>query len=131
MGLASPVPGIALGFRVRSLLGALEMAEPEALDAAPFGIIGLGRDGAVSVYNRFESRLTGFNPERVLGRHFFTEVAPCTNSEVIAGRFHELDSLDETVDFVFGLRVQPLRVRLRLLKSVAYPRHYILVEPRD
>jgi photoactive yellow protein len=36
-----------------------------------------------------ESKLTGRDPKRVVGRNFFTDVAPCTNVQSFAGRFRE------------------------------------------
>ncbi|MBV9497380.1 MAG: PAS domain-containing protein [Acidobacteria bacterium] len=61
----------------------------QELDALPFGAIRLDRDGIVLSYNRTESKLTGRDPQRVIGRNFFTEVAPCTNVQEFAGRFRE------------------------------------------
>jgi len=59
------------------------------LDALPFGAIRLDKDGTIVSYNMTESRLTGRDPKRVIGRNFFTDVAPCTNVQSFAGRFRE------------------------------------------
>lgn len=59
------------------------------LDALPFGAIRLDKEGTILSYNRTESKLTGRDPQRVLGRNFFTDVAPCTNVQGFAGRFRE------------------------------------------
>jgi len=64
------------------------MSETE-LDALPFGAIRLDKDGKILSYNATESRLTGRDPKRVIGRNFFREVAPCTNVQAFAGRFRE------------------------------------------
>jgi photoactive yellow protein len=64
------------------------MSESE-LDHLPFGAIRLDRDGKVLSYNQTESNLTGRKKERVIGRNFFTEVAPCTNVQAFAGQFRE------------------------------------------
>jgi chemotaxis family two-component system sensor kinase Cph1 len=64
------------------------MSEQE-LDALPFGAIRLDKDGKILAYNRTESKLTGRDPKRVIGRNFFTDVAPCTNVQSFAGRFRE------------------------------------------
>jgi chemotaxis family two-component system sensor kinase Cph1 len=58
-------------------------------DQLPFGAIRLDEAGVVTRYNLTESRFAGRDPARVLGRNFFTEVAPCTNVREFAGRFHE------------------------------------------
>jgi len=64
------------------------MSEQE-LDTLPFGAIRLDKDGKVLSYNAAEAKLTGRDPQRVIGRNFFKEVAPCTNVQEFAGRFRE------------------------------------------
>lgn len=64
------------------------MSEHE-LDALPFGAIKLDKTGKILSYNMTESKLTGRDPRRVIGRNFFTDVAPCTNVQSFAGRFRE------------------------------------------
>jgi len=61
----------------------------EQLDELPFGAIRLDKSGKVLSYNMTESKLTGRDPKRVIGRNFFTDVAPCTNVQDFAGRFRE------------------------------------------
>jgi photoactive yellow protein len=60
---------------------------PEELDALPIGAIKIDREGVVLAYNASEARLARRDPGEVIGRHFFTEVAPCTNVQEFAGRF--------------------------------------------
>lgn len=64
------------------------MSEGE-LDELPFGAIRLDPAGKVLSYNQTEANLTGRKKERVIGRNFFTDVAPCTNVQAFAGRFRE------------------------------------------
>ena len=64
------------------------MSEQE-LDSLPFGAIRLDTTGKILSYNMTESKLTGRDPKRVMGRNFFTDVAPCTNVQAFAGRFRE------------------------------------------
>lgn len=109
------------------LLGGLTDAE---LDELPTGVIGMSQDGIVVVYNRAEAELSRLTPARVLGRHFFGNVAPCTNNHLIAQRFETEPELDATLDYVFTLRMAPTPVRLRLLRSAAEPLMYLLVERR-
>lgn len=59
------------------------------LDALPFGAIRLDKQGTILSYNMTESKLTGRDPKRVIGRNFFTDVAPCTNVQGFAGRFRD------------------------------------------
>jgi photoactive yellow protein len=67
----------------------LESYTREEFDALSFGAIKLDKDGIIIKYNAYEGRLAGRNPGEVVGRNFFTEVAPCTNVQEFAGRFRE------------------------------------------
>jgi photoactive yellow protein len=61
----------------------------EEFDALHFGAIKLDQYGVVLKYNAYEGRLAGRDPGEVVGKNFFTEVAPCTNVQEFAGRFRE------------------------------------------
>jgi photoactive yellow protein len=111
-------------------LAVLENASDETSEAAPFGVIGMGLDGAVSLYNAAESRFAGLAPEKVLGRHFFTAVAPCTNNYMVAQRFETESTLDAMIDYVFTVRMRPTPVSLRLLKGAGARRMYLLLRRR-
>ncbi len=60
---------------------------PEELDDLPIGVIKVTRDGTVLTYNASEARLAQRNPGDVIGKNFFTDVAPCTNVQEFAGKF--------------------------------------------
>lgn len=98
-------------------------------DEAPFGIVGLDAEHHVVLYNRPESQLSGLSPDRVLGRHFFSDVAPCTNNFMVAQRFETEDELDDVVDYVFTLRMRPTPVRLRLLRRPDVDQQFLVVQP--
>jgi chemotaxis family two-component system sensor kinase Cph1 len=70
-------------------LETIDRMSVEQLDALPFGAIRLDKQGTILTYNMTESKLTGRDPKRVIGRNFFTDVAPCTNVQSFAGRFRE------------------------------------------
>lgn len=70
-------------------LESIDRMSEEELDGLPFGAIRLDREGKILSYNMTESKLTGRKKERVVGRNFFTDVAPCTNVQAFAGRFRE------------------------------------------
>jgi photoactive yellow protein len=75
------------GFDAVDLFSWLEAAASRDLNALPFGLIAMAHDGIVEHYNTAEGKLSGLTPERVVGRHFFTSVAPCTDNLMIAHRF--------------------------------------------
>jgi photoactive yellow protein len=115
-------------FTEPGLLDRLDVAGDAALDTAPFGIIAMAENGTVTSYNAAESRLTGLSPAKVIGRHFFSAVAPCTNNFMVAYRFETEPVLDAVIDYVFTLRMQPTKVRLRLLRQPGRRRMYLVVE---
>jgi photoactive yellow protein len=117
-------------FAQPDLFDRIEEASHAALDDAPFGVIGMARNGRVEIYNATESKLAGLSPSRVIGRHLFTAVAPCTNNYMIGHRFETEETLDATVDYVFTLRMSPTPVRLRLLKRPDARLMYMVVERR-
>ena len=98
------------------------------LQDASFGVVAMDVDHRVVLYNRTESMLSGLSPERVIGRHFFSEVAPCTNNFMVAHRFETERELDATIDYVFTLRMKPTPVRLRMLTRPDEARRFLLVQ---
>lgn len=101
-------------------LSALSAAE---IDSLPFGFIALAPDGTVRKYNRFEADLSRKDPQEVLGKNFFRDVAPCTQVHEFEGRFRELVArpADEipalTFDFEFRFRHGAQKVRIAFLRS--------------
>jgi photoactive yellow protein len=49
----------------------------EKLDSLPFGVILVDAEGKILFYNKQEERRAGRRRRSVLGKNFFTEVAPC------------------------------------------------------
>ncbi len=119
-----------IAFSSPNLLDHLEKADAAALDALPFGLIAMDADGGVVAYNTAEAALSGLTPSRVIGRHFFSAVAPCTNNYMVAQRFESEPVLDACLDYVFTLRMAATPVRLRLLKHPDARRMYLAVERR-
>jgi photoactive yellow protein len=98
----------------------IDRMSPEELDALPFGAIRLDTDGKIITYNMTESRLTGRDPKRVVGRNFFTDVAPCTNVQAFAGRFREgmvKKELHAIFPYRFDFEMAPRDVTVTLFYS--------------
>jgi photoactive yellow protein len=117
-------------FTDTDLLDRLEAMDDSALDALSFGVVAMSEDGAVTGYNLVESRLSGLTPANVIGRNFFSSVAPCTNNFLVANRFETEPALDAVIDYVFTFRIKPTAVKLRLMKQPARSRMYLAVERR-
>lgn len=122
---------MSIMFSATDLLEQLEGMALAELDALPFGVIALTADGNVIAYNQAEASLSGLTAARVIGRHFFTSVAPCTNNYLVAQRFETEHMLDVTIDYVFTLRMAPTPVQLRLLKHPKASRMYLAVQRRN
>jgi photoactive yellow protein len=101
-------------------LQSIDKMDEQQLDELPFGAIRLDTSGKVLSYNAAEAKLTGRDPKRVIGRNFFTEVAPCTNVKAFAGRFREgVDKGDMHVIFPyrFDFEMAPRDVSVTLFYS--------------
>lgn len=105
----------------------------EDLDTLPFGAILLGADGVVLSYNRAEEQLSGRRREDVVGRNFFSEIAPCTRVKKFFGAFQlgiERRALNEVFDFVFQFPAAPREVRIRMIYAESpKPSVWIFVTP--
>lgn len=80
----------------------------EQLDSLPMGVIELDREAIVRRYNVAEARAAGLDQQRVVGRHFFAEVAPCTSVQEFRGRCEEMmrspHAERDELDFLFRFR---------------------------
>jgi photoactive yellow protein len=74
----------------------------EEVDALPFGVIGLDPEGTILTYNKAESSLSGLDPQRVVGRNFFQQIAPCTNIREFAGLYREMVQSGRTQSWEFN-----------------------------
>ncbi len=124
---ASPAPSAGSALDTITVAQIETMGET-ALDALPFGVIGLDRGGVVVLYTAAESRYAGLPRETVLGRHFFTAVAPCMNNALVAARLEAEGDLDVVIDYVLTFRMRPTRVKVRLVKSRASALRYVLIQ---
>lgn len=107
------------GTTIRDLESIGRMSEKE-LDALPFGAIRLDKNGKILSYNMKESKLTGRDPKRVVGRNFFEDVAPCTNVQSFAGRFREgvaSGDLHAIFPYRFDFQMSPRDVTVTLFYS--------------
>ena len=107
----------------------LRDADADLLHGLPFGVVRMRvGDGAIVAYNTEEERMSGLGRDRVIGRRFFDEIAPCTNNMLVADRFRHEADLDDQIDYVFTLRMRPTPVRLRLLREPGVPIIHLVVQ---
>ncbi len=98
----------------------IEKMDAKELDKLPFGAIRLDSEGKILSFNTHEAELTGRVPEKVIGKNFFTEVAPCTNVQAFAGRFREgvqKEDMHVIFPYKFDFEMAPRDVTVTLFYS--------------
>jgi photoactive yellow protein len=129
-----PINVVAIAFDQPDLINVLAKLDDKQIDELPFGVIGFGRDCLVKRYNRFESEATGLLQEKVLRKHVFTDVAQCMNNFLVAQRYEDAwtsaSPLDATLDYVLTWRMNPVKVKLRLLWAINSDLAFIALTPR-
>ena len=99
-----------------AILTRIDSFSESDLDALPFGVIQLTPEGTILQYNMYEEDLARRRASDVIGKNFFTQVAPCTDVREFAGRYREgvaAGTLHETFDYVFAFTPpKPVRVTL-------------------
>jgi photoactive yellow protein len=123
----SRLPADTLSFQASDLFDALNAASPEQLDELGFGVVRMNAALEVLAYNRAEAALSGLDPAWVLGRRFFSEVAPCTNNHLVADKYRRAGDLDDRLEYVLSFHMRPIRVELRLLRREAHAWSYFCV----
>jgi photoactive yellow protein len=122
---------LRLDFVRADLHAQLDACTDQDLDNLDFGVIGFDDEGNVRRYNALESQMAGLSRDRVLEMPLFTGVAPCLNNFLVAQRFEDAaadsSTLDDVIDYVFTLRMRPVRVKLRLLSSSDHHFRYVVV----
>jgi photoactive yellow protein len=116
-----------------SLIDEIGDMTEEQLDALPFGAIQLDEHGQVMLYNRTEEQLAGRSRHDVIGRNFFTDIAPCTRVRSFYGAFQrglERSELNEVFDFSFHFVSGTREVRIRMIYAASPKRGvWIFVTP--
>jgi photoactive yellow protein len=104
------------------------------LDLLPDGIVIVDAVGTVLYYNAREEQIAGRRREDVIGRNFFTEVAPCTRVAEFYGRFQEI--VAQAVDrasfaFEFPFKNEVRKVEITLCTFGEDGRREYLIAVRD
>ena len=117
-----------------ALLEAADAMTAEELDRLPYGMIQLDAGGRILKFNAVESRLAALPQAQQVGRHFFTEVAPCTKVQAFYGRFKEgvlHESLDTSFRFHFAFKQNPRDVTVRLFYSRRTRSVWVMISDRE
>lgn len=117
----------------KSFFSAIEKSISEVeLDALPYGVIQLDSEGIIMRYNAYESGLSGLNKQKVLGKNFFKQVAPCTDVRQFYGRFRDgiaAGELHTTFRFHFAFPKRPCDVTIKLFYNNRDRTVWLLVQP--
>lgn len=101
------------------------------LDDMAFGAIQLDEKGTVLKYNAAEGDITGRDPSKTIGKNFFRDVAPCTNSPQFKGKFDEgvrNNDLNTMFEYTFDYEMKPTKVKVHMKKALAGDSFWVFVK---
>lgn len=91
--------------------------EPQRMEHLPFGAVMLDREGNVKQYNAVETMISGRDAGEVVGRNFFTEVAPCARGKRFHTEFLKFardGKINTMFDYAFDYKMQETYVRIHM-----------------
>ena len=101
------------------------------IDSLAFGAIRLDANGVIQAYNVAEGAITGRDPNAVIGKNFFTDVAPCTNTPEFQGKFAAgvaSGDLNVLLEYTFDYEMTPTKVRVNMKKAAAGDNYWVFVK---
>lgn len=113
---------------IDNVLGKLSNVE---IDRLAFGAVQLNADGRILSYNAAEAGITGRSAASVIGKNFFSEVAPCTDSPQFRGVFDAgvaAGNLNTMFQYVFDYNMAPTKVKIHMKKAISGDTFWILVK---
>lgn len=118
-------------FSAHNIANELASINDDDLDLLAFGAIELDRDGKIVRYNAAEADISGRDQAGMVGRNFFTDVAPCTRSDAFEGRFRagvSAGNLDVQFTYVLDHQMVPTEVRVRMHKIENKDTYWVLIK---
>lgn len=101
------------------------------LDSLNFGAIQVDANGTILQYNAAEGDITGRDPKEMVGKNFFRDVAPCTDSPEFKGKFDEgvkSGNLDAIFEYTFDYQMTPTKVKVQMKKAMTGDSYWIFVK---
>ena len=120
-----------VGFGKADIENVLSKLTPKEIDQLAFGAVQLDARGTVLQYNAAEASITGRNSADVIGKNFFRDVAPCTDSPAFKGAFDagvRRGDLNTMFEYVFDYRMAPTKVKIHMKKALAGDSYWIFVK---
>jgi photoactive yellow protein len=113
---------------IENVLG--KMSEVE-INRLAFGAVQLDAAGKILTYNAAEASITGRTAATVIGKNFFLDVAPCTNSPAFKGVFDagvKEGKLNTLFEYVFDYNMAPTKVKIHMKKAMSGNSFWIFVK---
>ena len=107
-----------------------KMSEIE-INQLAFGAVQLDAMGKILTYNVAEAGITGRNAASVIGKNFFRDVAPCTDSPAFKGVFDrgvESGELNTMFEYVFDYNMAATKVKIHMKRAISGNTFWILVK---
>jgi photoactive yellow protein len=101
------------------------------LNNLAFGAVELDASGKILKYNAVEGAITGRDPKSVIGKNFFTEVAPCTNRPEFKGVFDagvRAKNLNTMFEYVFDHQMKPTKVKIHMKSAISGDTYWMFVK---
>lgn len=101
------------------------------IDRLAFGAVQLDKLGNILQYNAAEGHITGRDPKSVIGKNFFTDVAPCTNTPAFKGEFDKgvkADNLNSMFEYTFDYNMKPTKVKIHMKKALVGETFWVFVK---
>ena len=91
--------------------------EPQRAEYLPFGAVMLDRNGKIVRYNKAEGMISSRVPEDVIGKSFFSDVAPCAKGKRFHGeflKFHQTGQINVMFDYKFAYKGANVGVKIHM-----------------
>jgi photoactive yellow protein len=119
-----------LAFGKTDVENVLSKMNDAQLNKLAFGAIELDAAGKILKYNAVEGAITGRDPKAVIGKSFFTEVAPCTNRPEFKGVFDagvRAKNLNAMFEYVFDHQMKPTKVKIHMKRAISGDTYWVFV----
>jgi photoactive yellow protein len=120
-----------VAFGKSDLENVLAKMDDAQLNKLAFGAVELDASGRILKYNAVEGAITGRDPKAVVGKNFFTEVAPCTNRPEFKGVFDagvRNNNLNTLFEYVFDHQMKPTKVKIHMKRAISASSYWIFVK---
>ena len=101
------------------------------LNDLTFGAVEVDASGKVLKYNATEGAITGRDPKAMVGKNFFTDIAPCTNRPQFKGVFDKgvkSGDLNTLFEYVFDHQMKATRVKIHMKRAIMGASYWIFVK---